>query len=322
MVDDNPDILVAKVVNVRSVVTVLKAIAFKGKAICEVTEKGLKFTTEGAAHTVQAHAYLESKTFDEYRFMPGQQAPALANDHLDDDEGGSSVIFSIELDDTIECLTIFGGSSLIPFSGKDHQSRGDAMGTAHPRSMKSETVVSLKMTLKRSIEELTLILEENGVMTVCRIPTSDAEINVDFVQEFKLRPLISKLIVSSEWLKFGFSDIDKTAEFITLQMSPHPPQMRISATTPAGEAQLDFPKGSEVVEAFHCEKGQEYKYKYSMIEPFFKALAVSTKTAIKMNEMGFLSMQFLIPIAEDETCFVEYLCLAMVNIDDETLCDD
>ncbi|TPX33724.1 hypothetical protein SmJEL517_g03409 [Synchytrium microbalum] len=295
---DDDNILLAKVENVRSVVTLLKAISFKNKTICEINDQGLKFTTE-EAHCAQAHAYLKSRLFDEYHYTP--------------DQDETRTIFALDLEDMIECLTIFGGSSLVPFAtNKDGSTTGVGAGSGggnalYGNRVKENNVTSLRMSFKRSREELTLMLEDGGVLTVCRLPTSDAESNLEMDQEFRNQPLVSKVIVASEWLKNSFHETDRTAEYVSLLISPDAPYFRISAMSAPGETQMDYPKTSDVIEAFQSDATQLFKYKYQMLEPSFKALASSTKTALKINQIGLLHMQFLIPTSETDTCFVEYL---------------
>ena len=48
------------------------------------------------------------------------------------------------------------------------------------------------------------------------------------------------------------------------------------------------------------------RYKISLLKPSVKALMVSTRTSIRMDTRGFLSMQFMIRLDDGQICFAEY----------------
>jgi len=50
----------------------------------------------------------------------------------------------------------------------------------------------------------------------------------------------------------------------------------------------------------------EYRYKMLLLKPSVKALMVSTRTSIRMDTRGFLSMQYMIRLDDGQICFAEY----------------
>ena len=54
-----------------------------------------------------------------------------------------------------------------------------------------------------------------------------------------------------------------------------------------------------------------YRYKITLLKPSTKALNLSSKTSIRMDKRGFLSLQYLILNEDGEICFVEYLVWVM-----------
>jgi len=48
------------------------------------------------------------------------------------------------------------------------------------------------------------------------------------------------------------------------------------------------------------------RYKISLLKPSVKALMVSTRTSIRMDTRGFLSMQYMIRLDDGQICFAEY----------------
>ncbi len=48
-------------------------------------------------------------------------------------------------------------------------------------------------------------------------------------------------------------------------------------------------------------------YKFNSLKKGLKAIQVSTKVCIRMNESGILSLQFMIPTDEKQVHFLEFL---------------
>ncbi|XP_021235655.1 cell cycle checkpoint protein RAD1 isoform X1 [Numida meleagris] len=193
-----------------------------------------------------------------------------------------SVMFRINLAVLLDCLTIFGASSL-------------------PGSS-----TALRMCYRGYGYPLMLFLEEGGVVTVCRINTQEPENLLDF--NFCSTNVINKIILQSEGLREAFSELDMTSEVLQITMSPDKPYFRLSTFGNAGSAHLDYPKDSDLIEAFHCNQTQTNRYKISLLKPSTKALALSCKVSIRTDNRGFLSLQYMIRNEDGQICFVEYYC--------------
>ncbi|XP_063556890.1 cell cycle checkpoint protein RAD1 isoform X3 [Gorilla gorilla gorilla] len=76
----------------------------------------------------------------------------------------------------------------------------------------------------------------------------------------------------------------------------------------AGSSHLDYPKDSDLMEAFHCNQTQVNRYKISLLKPSTKALVLSCKVSIRTDNRGFLSLQYMIRNEDGQICFVEYYC--------------
>ncbi|RKO85886.1 Rad1/Rec1/Rad17, partial [Blyttiomyces helicus] len=134
-------------------------------------------------------------------------------------------------------------------------------------------------------------LEERGVVTACHVATYDPEPLIELQSVFAEHQIVSKVIMKSEWLKEAFSELDSTSTTLSLLVSPAPPYFRLSAAGLAGEAQMDYPKDTDVLESFYCSGPATHQYKFALLQPCLKALACSSKTSIRVNERGFLSLQ-------------------------------
>ncbi|KAJ7335064.1 hypothetical protein JRQ81_013005 [Phrynocephalus forsythii] len=204
-----------------------------------------------------------------------------------------SVMFRINLSVLLDCLTIFGTSS---FPG---------------------TQAALRMCYRGYGNPLTLFLEESGVVTVCKINTQEPEEILDF--DFCSTNVVNKIILQSEGLREAFSELDMTSEVLQITMSPDKPYFRLSTFGNAGSTHLDYPKDSDLIEAFHCNQTQTNRYKIALIKPSVKALALSCKVSVRTDNRGFLSLQYMIRNEDGQICFVEFYCCPDEDIADEEI---
>ncbi|XP_076973059.1 cell cycle checkpoint protein RAD1 isoform X2 [Tamandua tetradactyla] len=141
-----------------------------------------------------------------------------------------SITFRINLTILLDCLSIFGSS---PMPG---------------------TLTALRMCYQGYGYPLMLFLEEGGVVTVCKINTQEPEETLDF--DFCSTNVINKIILQSEGLREAFSELDMTSDILQITMSPDKPYFRLSTFGNAGSSHLDYPKDSDLMEAFHCNQTQ------------------------------------------------------------------
>jgi cell cycle checkpoint protein len=60
---------------------------------------------------------------------------------------------------------------------------------------------------------------------------------------------------------------------------------------------MDYPNDKEVLESFTCMQTLSVSYHTAHISRAARALASSTKTSLRIDEKGLLSLQFLMPSA-------------------------
>lgn len=197
--------------------------------------------------------------------------------------GESPAIFRINLTAFIECLNIFSGSS------------------------NPDSHTALKMCYVGHGHPLTLMLEEAGVLTDCSIKTLDAEETLDF--DFCAANVVNKVIMKSDCMKEAFAELDMTSDTLEVLISPTAPYFRLSTCGYAGTTQIDYPKDSEMMEVFDCQKTQSNRYKLSLLKCTTKALNQSVKISIRVDKRGFLSLQYMILTDDKQVCFVEYMCV-------------
>ncbi|MBN3305300.1 cell cycle checkpoint protein RAD1 [Amia ocellicauda] len=271
-VADDQYVFVASLDNVRNLSNILKAIHFRDHALFSATPNGLKVTVEDSK-CLQANAFIQAEIFQEY---------AIQEDSLS---------FGVNLTVLLDCLTIFGGSTV---PGVTTALRMCYNGYGHP---------------------LTLFLEEGGVQTVCKINTQETEEPIDF--EFCSTDVTNKVILQSDSLREAFSELDMTSEILQITMSPDKPYFRLSTFGNSGSAHYDYPKDSDMMELFQCKRTQANRYKMSLLKPSTKALALSCKVSVRTDTRGFLSLQYLVRNDDGQICFVEYYCCPDEEVDEE-----
>ena len=175
---DKSAIFTCSVLNVRTLVTVLKAVSFKQKALCCITPHGLKFTIEDSK-SVQALAYLQSALFHTYNYaLPTDANPNGIN------IAPSSFRFLVSLETLLDCLTIFGG--------------WDDKRPGVPVTTGLET--SAHLSLSRDLSELVITLREEDIVTVCRLSTYEPEEMSELEEQFQSVSTMNKLIMNVSFL--------------------------------------------------------------------------------------------------------------------------
>lgn len=69
---------------------------------------------------------------------------------------------------------------------------------------------------------------------------------------------------------------------------------------------VDCPSDSEVIESFECTQTQANRYKFSILKPSVKALQVASKTQLRTNVDGALSLQHMVKVEDGSSCFIDF----------------
>jgi len=145
---------------------------------------------------------------------------------------------------------------------------------------------------------------------------------------------------SSLWLRDALSELDPSCEKITFISNPaadvariagqrrgnaegtagaSKPLFRIKASGDFGTTEMDYPNDREVLETFECSRPVSVSYRFAHISHAIRALQSSTKTSLRIEAEGLLSLQFLVPVPKargggSSDSFIEFRCMAL---DDE-----
>ncbi|KAJ7184396.1 Rad1/Rec1/Rad17 [Mycena filopes] len=198
----------------------------------------------------------------------------------------------------------------------------------------------MRMTYAGSGFPLTLLIAEDaaGPTTTCEITTYEAEPNLQL--PFEPERMVLKIILKSSWLRDALSELDPSCDKLTFIGNPPPetananangrqrqqpraatatPMLRIQAAGTFGSTEMDYPDDRDVLETFECTRPVTFSYRFGHISRTLRALQSSTKTSLRIDDEGLLSLQFLMPSPRPKAegasdAFIEFRCLPL---DDE-----
>ncbi|XP_017757059.1 PREDICTED: cell cycle checkpoint protein RAD1-like [Eufriesea mexicana] len=161
---------------------------------------------------------------------------------------------------------------------------------------------------------VTVLIEENGIITDCSLKTQDP----DELLDFHLEPenVLNKVVLQTELLKDVLSELDSTSELINLLLSPSPPFFRISTAGLAGLCHIELPHDGELVDNFQCTSKAISSYKLSHIKPAMKALSCANKVSLRTDTCGLLCFQYMVKTEETHICYIEYYISPVIDEDE------
>ncbi|KIO04091.1 hypothetical protein M404DRAFT_15595 [Pisolithus tinctorius Marx 270] len=349
--EESKPVLTASVNDVKYIVALLRGINFSNRASVTLSaDLGIIVTVE-EARTLLATSYIYSDHFDEWNYAADISGPAssqLSDPHVDP----STVTFEIPLNTLIECLNIYGTASMSTAgSGSSHKrwrregdrsdderyeerrdGRQQAKGASNaPAGNRIDQYFGggcdkgtrARLSYTGSGHPLTLWLAEDssGPTTTCEIVTFDPEPFVELPFDG------DRTLVSSSWLRDALVELDPSCDKITFVSNPvaevrkahrgmpAKPLFRIMATGSFGTTEMDYPNDREVLETFECFRPMRASYNFAQIARTLRALQSSTKTSLRIDDEGLLSLQFLVPVPKPRAglsdSFIEFRCLAL-----------
>ncbi|KAF8626289.1 hypothetical protein AX15_004960 [Amanita polypyramis BW_CC] len=316
---------------------------------------GIIITVE-EARTLLGTAFIFATLFDEYAFLQTGDKETMDDSQADEPDNAAFEIPLNIVIDCLNIFGSAGISSAAGGSYKkwkttDGESGNDEEGlddndknkqkrnSTHPgRGIESyfggssEKRTSMRLSYAGPGHPLRVILAEDasGPTTTCEITTFEPEPMLDL--EFDNSRLLLKIILKSSWFRDALMEIDPSCEKITFMGNPpaesaagigrrkplEKPILRIQAEGSFGSTQMDYPNDKDVLETFECVKALEFSYRFTHISRTLRALQSSTKTSLRIDDEGLLSLQFLMPSSkvragqeEEPPAFIEYRCLAL-----------
>ncbi|EPS98580.1 hypothetical protein FOMPIDRAFT_1051423 [Fomitopsis schrenkii] len=345
-------VLAASVGDVKYVMGLLRGVQFgSNRATIRATSGGLSVSVEDA-RTLLATAFIFKNIFDEYLYNPeaglaSQDQPSQSQSQPQ--EEGEPTAFEIPLAALIECMSLFGntmGSSSsnakqralhTGHSDDEDNQEGGPSARANPRQntvpangridqyFGGDKGAGVRLSYVGAGHPLLLLMAEevHGPTATCEITTFEAEpiVELDFLEA----PTVLKIILKSSWLRDALSEIDSNCDKFTIIGNPppppgraarstDPPRLRIQTAGNFGSIEMDYPSDKEVLETCECEQQVRFSYRFKFIAHASKALQHSTKTSLRINEEGMLSLQLIMPTARPRQAgntdgFIEFRCL-------------
>ncbi|KAF8126491.1 Rad1/Rec1/Rad17 [Boletus edulis] len=298
------------------------------------TAMGMIVTVE-ESHCLLATSYIYRDHFDEWSYSPNHSRPVNSQPaQQTPDRDSDSTTFEIPLTTFIECLGIFGTANMSSHTNgpkpkkwrrEDEVSDGErgrcqrksaTHGLEHFFGGGNEKRTSMRLSYAGPGYPLTLLLAEDssGPTTTCEITTFDPEPNLEL--SFDGDQTVLKIIFkSSSWLRDALSELDPSCEKITFISNPaadvargqrrgsvggaastSKPLFRIKASGDFGSTEMDYLNDREVLETFECSRPVSVSYRFAHIVHTIRALQSSTKTSLRIEAEGLLSLQFLVSV--------------------------
>ncbi|KAI3636687.1 hypothetical protein MIR68_005376 [Amoeboaphelidium protococcarum] len=273
--------------NVKILVMALKPLQSE-VVTCIASESGLKFIAQ-VTSSLQACSFIERKLFGEFN-LNGQQNQQPADD----------VSVTFNLTQMLDCLTLF--SKQVSSSSYSLQKND------HPRS-----AIGGDSALNIIIEEDHLdliVLDDSGCLTtVCKFATYSNEQMSRFA--FDSHPTVCRVILKAQWLKEALREM-QNAKFVRFETRAVDPVISVSGQSNVDDAKviMDFEKN--VIEFYTCQVPSINSYLPSFIPLCLNALNFAFKVAIRINAIGVMSLQLMIPY-HDQNLFVEYCMPPLVE---------
>ncbi|KAI9771118.1 MAG: ssDNA endodeoxyribonuclease [Geoglossum simile] len=318
-IGDNAPIFSAISSSTRQLFLLLRCVGFAAKAQIQITKEGLRFTVE-ESRVMQGVAFLDKALFTTYNFLPPSSPPlnqiaptknTEEDNDEDNDEDEDNPSFQISLYALLECLQIFGVDSKERSWGNNGRDSNfsRAGSIARGGSVFDNRVLGMagicRLSYVNSGSPFCLILEEAGVTTTCELVTYQPDISYDI--PLRRDALAQKIIMKASWLHDAIAELSSTSPTrLTIIASPQAPYFALSATGPLGSATVEFSRDPQLLETFVVARRCVNTYKFSLIKAASKAMALASKVSIRGDEVGVLSLQFMIEVEGGGVSFVDF----------------
>ncbi|KAI9779089.1 MAG: ssDNA endodeoxyribonuclease [Geoglossum umbratile] len=335
---DNAPIFSAVSSSTRQLFLLLRCVGFAAKAQVQITKEGLRFTVE-ESRVMQGVAFLDKALFTTYNFLPpslpsltNQVEPTQNNAETDEDNDvdDENPSFQISLYSLLECLQIFGVDSKERSWGNNGRDSNfsRAGSIARGGSVFDNRVLGMvgvcRLSYVGSGSPFCLILEEAGVTTTCELVTYQPDIFYDI--PLRRDALAQKIIMKASWLHDAITELSSTSPTrLTITASPQAPYFALSATGPLGSATVEFSRDPQLLETFVVARRCVNTYKFSLVKAATRAMALASKVSIRGDDVGVLSLQFMIEVEGGGVSFVDFRFVPFVaqeGEDDEGEEDD
>lgn len=340
----NNVLLYAEMSDVRYFAALLRGINFAGRASVAVSKSGMIVSVEDA-RTLLGSAFIFAECFDQFSY---EGIPVATPEMGGQRPQSTGIAFEVPLSTLVECLNVFGTAATKESDKKTRRWRRlgaeeeqDAQPEGAPRQRQRDALAGseridqhfgkakltgVRITYGGPGYPLALVMKDpsDGATATVELTTFDAEPQVEL--PFDSDRTVLKIILKSSWLRDALSELDPSCEKLTIMgYPPHPggraqrgsaPRLRLKAVGTFGSTEMDYPNDKEVLETCECDEPVTVSYSFKHVSKAIRALQSSTKTSLRIDEEGLLSLQFLMPSPKTRgpgsgDAFIEYRCLAL-----------
>ncbi|XP_012063913.1 PREDICTED: cell cycle checkpoint protein RAD1-like [Atta cephalotes] len=205
---------------------------------------------------------------------------------FDEFELKEDVTFSLSLNILVDCLCMFWPTS-------------------------QEDSVTVQIFYKGTGYPLSIIIEEDGIITDCSLKTLEVEELLDF--HLDTENIVNKVVLQTELLKAVMAELDPTSQLVELCLSPEKPFFRISLEGIGSVCHIDLPHDNDLIDTFQCTTTITSKIKLEYIKLAMKALSCASKVSLRTNNAGLLCFQYMIKTENGNTCYMEYYISPLIG---------
>lgn len=150
--------------------------------------------------------------------------------------------------------------------------------------------------------------------TECKIKTK----NYEDPNEYELNedcPQHNIVIFNGPFIYELILEFDKTAEEVEINITPTQPHFKMTTIgVILSESEFEIAKSSDMILRFECKQATSFRYKYMHIRMLQKALALSSKAAIKTDSSGLLELHLMMKSNRDEAeMYIQYFITPLVD---------
>ncbi|KAH9939601.1 Rad1-domain-containing protein [Amylocystis lapponica] len=280
------------------------------------------------SRTLLATAFIVSDIFDEFTYNPDADDSASQPSASQDPPAPSHTALEIPLNTSSSVSMSLAQPTHphpppVPIQARPPLERDHNGRIEH--YFGSEKGTGMRLSYAGAGNPLVLLIsdESDGPTATCEITTFDPEPHLDL--PFEADDAILRIILKSTWLRDALSELDPSCEKLTIIGNPPPPagkaarapvpRLRLHAAGTFGSTEMDYPSDKEVLESCDCEESVSFSYRFGHISRALRALQSSTKTSLRINTEGLLSLQLIMPAPRPgggtAQSFIEFRCLPL-----------
>ncbi|KAI8909055.1 Rad1/Rec1/Rad17 [Gorgonomyces haynaldii] len=255
----------------------LKPLQFASHCYWTVSPDGIVIAVH-ESKAMEARALITSDFFESFEF------------HQQED-----LVFGLDIKTLLECLGLFVQEVEI-----EQQTQLSQMNPVFQR----KDIVH--MAYPQQGGELQLSLVDDDQETHVTLFLFEGITDFSLADQFSDESVRTSAIVDAKWMQNTFAELDSSLSEFKIEMRERAPFLQISGETVTGKMSVAFARNNHVMESFECHQNIAEKYKSSLIKPVQKALLMSSKVHIRVNERGMLALQIMMKMRSETPIFLEY----------------